>query len=395
MANKTLTKAKEAKNDEFYTQFYDIETEMEAYLDYNRDVFRGKTVLLPCDDPEWSNFTRYFAQNFEALGLRKLISTSYAPESKTYKNGFQLSLFETESPKFDKEKTKTHGKIFILTEDTKDDGVINLDDLQWDYLEGDGDFRSKEVTRLRDEADIIITNPPFSLFREFVAWIMEANKEFVIIGNQNAITYKEIFPLLMHNQIWLGATGFSSDMVFGVPEGTVVKESDKKKAERLGYVGNFTRLGNSCWFTNIEHGRRHQPLRLMTEAENIRFSKHKEIKGIGYTKYDNYDAIEVNYYDAIPSDYDGIMGVSVTYLDKYCPEQFEIVGITKTWYGMANKVYPKQTQVDKKGKKSEVTKLNDGAVIEIDGPLEDETYYIVDGKYYKQMYARVLIRKRK
>ena len=395
MANKTLTKAKEAKNDEFYTQFYDIETEMEAYLDYNRDVFRGKTVLLPCDDPEWSNFTRYFAQNFEALGLKKLISTSYAPESKTYKNGFQLSLFETESPKFDKEKTKTHGKIFILTEDTKDDGVINLDDLQWDYLEGDGDFRSKEVTRLRDEADIIITNPPFSLFREFVAWIMEANKEFVIIGNQNAITYKEIFPLLMHNQIWLGATGFSSDMVFGVPEGTVVKESDKKKAERLGYVGNFTRLGNSCWFTNIEHGRRHQPLRLMTEAENIRFSKHKEIKGRGYTKYDNYDAIEVNYYDAIPSDYDGIMGVSVTYLDKYCPEQFEIVGITKTWYGMANKVYPKQTQVDKKGKKSEVTKLNDGAVIEIDGPLEDETYYIVDGKYYKQMYARVLIRKRK
>lgn len=395
MANKTLTKAKAAKNDEFYTQFYDIETEMEAYLDYNRDVFRGKTVLLPCDDPEWSNFTRYFAQNFETFGLKKLISTSFAPESKTYKCGYQLSLFETESPKFDKDKTKTHGKIFVLTEDTTGDGVINLDDLQWDYLDGDGDFRSEEVTKLRDEADIIVTNPPFSLFREFVAWIMEANKEFVIIGNQNAITYKEIFPLLMHNQIWLGATGFSSDMVFGVPKGTVVKESDKKKAERLGYVGNYTRLGNSCWFTNIEHGRRHQPLRLMTEAENIRFSKHKEIKGRGYTKYDNYDAIEVNYYDAIPSDYDGIMGVSVTYLDKYCPEQFEIVGITKTWYGMANKVYPKQTQVDKKGKKSEVTKLNDGAVIEIDGPLEDETYYIVDGKYYKQMYARVLIRKRK
>ena len=395
MANKTLTKAKAAKNDEFYTQFYDIEREMEAYLDYNRDVFRGKTVLLPCDDPEWSNFTHYFAQNFETLGLKKLISTSYALESKTYKCGYQLSLFETESPKFDKEKTQTHGKIFILTEDTTGDGVINLDDLQWDYLEGDGDFRSKEVTRLRDEADIIVTNPPFSLFREFVAWIMEANKEFVIIGNQNAITYKEIFPLLMHNQIWLGATGFSSDMVFGVPEGTVVKESDKKKAERLGYVGNFTRLGNSCWFTNIEHGRRHQPLRLMTETENIRYSKHKEIKGRGYTKYDNYDAIEVNYYDAIPSDYDGIMGDSVTYLDKYCPEQFEIVGITKTWYGMANKVYPKQTQVDKKGKKSEVTKLNDGAVIEIEGALEDETYYIVDGKYYKQMYARVLIRKRK
>ena len=161
MANRNLNAAKTAKNDEFYTQFYDIETEMEAYLDYNRDVFRGKTVLLPCDDPEWSNFTRYFAQNFETLGLKKLISTSYALESKTYKCGYQLSLFETESPKFDKEKTKTHGKIFILTEDTTGDGVINLDDLQWDYLEGDGDFRSKEVTRLRDEADIIITNPPY------------------------------------------------------------------------------------------------------------------------------------------------------------------------------------------------------------------------------------------
>ena len=389
MANKTLTKAKAAKNDEFYTQFYDIETEMEAYLDYNRDVFSGKTVLLPCDDPEWSNFTRYFAQNFETLGLKKLISTSYAPESKKYKCGYQLSLFETESPKFDKDKTKTHGKIFVLTEDTTGDGVTNLDDLQWDYLEGDGDFRSKEVTKLRDEADIIITNPPFSLFREFVAWIMEANKEFVIIGNQNAITYKEIFPLLMNNQIWLG-NGFKGGNAFF----RVVEDRDYASGVYDKTTG-LVKFRNCCWFTNIDHGRRHQPLRLMTEAENIRFSKHKEIKGRGYTKYDNYDAIEVNYYDAIPSDYDGIMGVSVTYLDKYCPEQFEIVGITKTWYGMANKVYPKQTQVDKKGKKSEVTKLNDGAVIEIDGPLEDETYYVVDGKYYKQMYARVLIRKRK
>lgn len=344
MANRNLNAAKTAKNDEFYTQFYDIETEMEAYLDYKRDVFRGKTVLLPCDDPEWSNFTRYFAQNFETLGLKKLISTSFAPESKTYKYGYQLSLFETESPKFDKDKTKTHGKIFVLTEDTTGDGVTNLDDLQWDYLEGDGDFRSKEVTKLRDEADIIVTNPPFSLFREFVTWIMEANKEFVIIGNQNAITYKELFPLLMNNRIWLGATGFSSDMVFGVPEGTVVKESDKKKAERLGYVGNYTRLGNSCWFTNIDHGRRHQPLRLMTEAENMRFSKHKEIKGKGYQKYDNYDAIEVNYYDAIPSDYDGVMGVSITFLDKYCPEQFEIVGMAKRGAGdpaLKSKVYTK------------------------------------------------------
>lgn len=379
MANKNLNAAKTAKNDEFYTQFYDIETEMEAYLDYNRDVFRGKTVLLPCDDPEWSNFTRYFAQNFEALGLKKLISTSYAPESKIYKSGFLLSLFETESPKFDKDKTKTHGKIFVLTEDTTGDGVINLDDLQWDYLEGDGDFRSEEVTRLRDEADIIVTNPPFSLFREFVAWIMEANKKFVIIGNQNAITYKEIFPLLMHNQIWLGATGFSRDMVFGVPEGTTVKESDKKKAERLGYVGNYTRLGNSCWFTNIEHGKRHQPLRLMTMTDNIRFSKHKETKGIGYKKYDNYDAIEVNYYDAIPSDYDGVMGVSITFFDKYCPEQFEIVGMAKRGAGdpaLKSKVYTKADYPNYSDLNATPT-------------LKDEAGIL------HNTYPRVLIRKRK
>lgn len=381
MANKTLNKAKEAKNDEFYTQFYDIETEMEAYLDYNRDVFRGKTVLLPCDDPEWSNFTRYFAQNFEALGLRKLISTSYAPESKTYKNGFQLSLFETESPKFDKEKTKTHGKIFILTEDTKGDGVINLDDLQWDYLEGDGDFRSKEVTRLRDEADIIITNPPFSLFREFVAWIMEANKEFVIIGNQNAITYKEIFPLLMHNQIWLG-NGFKGGNAFF----RVVEDRDYA----LGVYDKTTGLvkfRNCCWFTNIDHGKRHQPLRLMTEAENIRFSKHKEIKGIGYQKYENYDAIEVNYCDAIPSDYDGVMGVYSTFFDKYCPEQFEIVGMceNKDLYKLKTKIYTseecKSAYYNKFNKKGTYD-LNASGVLLKDGILE-------------KVFQRILIRKRK
>ena len=389
MANKALANAKAKKNDEFYTQFCDIETEMEAYLDYNPDVFRGKTILLPCDDPEWSNFTRYFAQNFEALGLKKLISTSFAPESK--QNGFYFpgSLFEMQSPQYDEEKSKTRGKIFVLSEDTTGDGVINLDDLQWDYLDGDGDFRSAEVTALRDEADIIITNPPFSLFREFVAWIMEAHKDFVIIGNQNAITYKEVFPLLMHNQVWLG-NGFKSGNAFFKVVGD--------RAYAAGVYDNTTGLvkfRNCCWFTNMEHGKRHQPLRLMTMKDNIKFSKHKDIKGVGYQKYDNYDAIEVNYYDAIPSDYDGVMGMSITFLDKYCPEQFEIVGICKTWFGMANKIYPKQIQVDKKGKTSVVSKLNDGAAVEIEQPLEDETYYIVGDKFYKQLYARILIRKRK
>ena len=184
--------------------------------------------------------------------------------------------------------------------------------------------------RSRDEADIIVTNPPFSLFREFVVWLMEAQKQFIIIGNMNAVTYKEIFPLIRDNQVWLGATGFVPDMVFGVPEGTNIKDSDKQKAERLGYVGNYTRLGNSCWFTNVDHGRRHQPLRLMTMAENFKHSKHKEIRGREeYIHYENYDAIEIPYTDAIPSDYEGAMGLPKSFLDKYCPEQFEIIGIAE------------------------------------------------------------------
>ena len=327
MANINLSNAKTAKNDEFYTQYVDIQKEINAYLDYDPHVFRGKTVLLPCDDPEWSNFTKFFAQNFELLGLKKLISTSYAPESKKYKLPYQPTLFETEQPHFDADKSKTHGKIFVLERDVTGDNRINIEDLQWQYLEGDGDFRSKEIRKLRDEADIIVTNPPFSLFREFVVWLMETGKQFLIIGNMNALTYKEVFPLLMNNLIWLGATGFVSDMVFGVPEGKVVKESDKKKAERLGYFGNYTRLGNSCWYTNIDHGRRHQPLKLMTMADNFKHSKHKDIRtNKAYQRYDNYDAIDIPYTDAIPSDYEGEMGVPISFMDKYCPEQFEIVG---------------------------------------------------------------------
>lgn len=330
MANESLSAAKAAKNDEFYTQYYDIEREINAYLEYDPDVFRGKTVLLPCDDPEWSNFTLYFAQNFQTLGLKKLISTSFAPDSKRFKTPYQPSLFEQDAPQFDPSKTCIKGKIFELDHDIDGDGRIDFHDLEWHYLEGDGDFRSREVTALRDEADIIVTNPPFSLFREFLAWIMAADKKCILIGNTNAITYKEVFPLIKANQLWLGATGFSTDMVFGVPEGTIVKEAYKLKAEKMGYVGNYTRLGNSCWFTNLDHGRRHQPLSLMTMEENIMYSKHKGIRGKGYAHYDNYDAIEVPFTDAIPSDYEGVMGVPITFLDKYCPEQFEIIGASES-----------------------------------------------------------------
>ena len=204
MAQSNLREANKAKNDEFYTQYEDIQREVNAYIEYNPDVFRDKTILLPCDDPEWSNFTKFFAQNFENFGLKKLISTSYAYESKKLNTPYQYSLFETEAPQFDESKTKTHGKIFTLTRDRNSSGVIDIDDLEWQYLEGDGDFRSEEVKKLRDEADIIVTNPPFSLFREFLAWIVEENKKFIIIGNQNAITYKEVFPLIMQNKMWLG-----------------------------------------------------------------------------------------------------------------------------------------------------------------------------------------------
>ena len=323
MGNKPLGRAKEAKNDEFYTQFADIEREINAYLAYNPDVFRDKTVLLPCDDPEWSNFTRYFAQNFTALGLKRLVSTGYAIESKRRK-GLLPGLFPEEDSAG---PGATHGKIFVLDRDTDGNGVVDIDDLEWRWLNGDGDFQSEEVRKLRDEADIIVTNPPFSLFAQFVQWIMEAGKRFLVIGNMNAVSYSSLFPHIRENRIWLGATGGDTDMVFGVPEGADVAPADREKAAKLGYVGNFTRLGNSCWFTNLDHGQRHEPMRLMTMAENIRHSRHKDVRGHAYARYENYDAIEIPYVDAIPSDWDGVMGVPRSFLLKYNPDQFEIVGM--------------------------------------------------------------------
>ena len=321
MANSNLSEARNAKNNEFYTQYQDIEKEVNAYLEYNPDVFKGKTILLPCDDPEWSNFTRYFAQNFERLGLKKLISTSYAIESRNYKTDWVPTLFETENPLYNADKSRVCGKIFILDHDTNANGRIDIDDLQWHYLEGDGDFRSDEVTALRNEADVIVTNPPFSLFREFLAWIVEAKKQFLIIGNKNCVTYKEVFPLFKDNKIWAGRTEWAGGMWF-----------ETKNEDDIDKIIDGVNMKNvaSIWLSNIDHGRRHQALPLMTMADNLKFSKHKDIKGKSeYEHYDNYDAIEVPYTDAIPSDYEGIMGVPITFLDKYCPEQFEIIGITE------------------------------------------------------------------
>lgn len=327
--NSNLSNAKKAKNDEFYTQYHDIEKEMNAYLDFDENVFRGKTILLPCDDPEWSNFTLYFAQNFARLGLKKLISTSFAHKSKNLNTPYQPSLFESENSIFDKIKSKEQGKIFTLTEDINQDGIVDLKDLQWQYLTGDGDFRSDEIKALRDEADIIITNPPFSLFREFIAWIMEADKKFSIIGNKNAITYKEVFPLIKDNKIWSGLMPMGADILFHIPN---YLENDfietKKEGSAYRKIDNkIMARSTGMWFTNLEHGRRHQPLQLMTMDDNLKFNKSlkKEQYGNAYREYDNYYAIEIPLVNAIPSDYDGVMGVPISFLDKYCPEQFEIL----------------------------------------------------------------------
>ena len=321
MATENLSSARRAKYDEFYTQYRDIEREINAYLEYDQDAFRNKTVLLPCDDPEWSNFTKYFAQNFEKLGLKKLISTSYAPDSNPAKIDNQPTLFEIESPEFDKTKTKTNGKIFTLYRDNSGNKHIDYEDLEWKYLTGDGDFRSEEICKLRNESDIIITNPPFTLFREFLHWILVADKQFVTIGNMNALTYREVFPLIKENRVWLGNGFQSGNAYFATP---IVRDY---ATGVLDTTTGLVKFRNVVWFTNIDHGRRHQPLPLMTQAENLKFSKHKTIKDLGYPKYDNYEAIEVSYTDAIPSDYQGVMGVPISFLDKYSPDQFEIVGL--------------------------------------------------------------------
>jgi len=345
MASEFFTKAKSAKNDEFYTQWIDIESEVQAYFEFNPDVFKGKTVLCPCDDPEWSNFTKFFALHFKEYGLKKLISTSYAPESKANKSDYQISLFELNDPKFDESRTNTNGKIFILdNNDVNKDGIVNIDDLQWDYMDGDGDFRSAEVMKLRNEADVIITNPPFSLFREFLSWIVDAEKQFLIISNLNAITYKEVFPLIKDNRMWMGLAFGRSFKGFIVPKSYPLSGTEA----RIDEQGNrIVSTNNTIWFTNLDHGRRHQPIPLMTMADNLKFSKHKEIKGkANYDKYDNYNAIDVPYTDSIPSDYDGVMGVPISFLNKYCSDQFEILGSNRGVDQDPNGVYGKGSLIN-------------------------------------------------
>lgn len=306
MAKRNIDKAKEAKKDEFYTQLDDINNELKHY----REHFRGKTVLCNCDDPRISNFFTYFAYNFEFLGLKKLITTCYKNQN--------MDLFSQNQSEqavyliYEGDKNGNH------TPDANEIGVIPL--------KGDGDFRSKECIELLKEADIVVTNPPFSLFREYVAQLMEYDKEFLIIGNQNALSYKEIFPLIRDNKMWLGASIHSGDRKFWVPEDYELKAAGCG----IDATGRkFIRVKGVRWFTNLDYKERHEDLIL-----------YKNYTPDLYPKYENYDAINVNKTEDIPCDYEGIMGVPITFMDKYNPDQFEIIGLGIANLGLSIGVQP-------------------------------------------------------
>ena len=397
MANKNLTNAKKAKNDEFYTQFSDIQKEVDSYLEYNPNTFKDKVVYSNCDDPFESNFFRYFVLNFDKLGLKQLITTSYKPSPIA---NTQLGLFGD-----DKTLTKSKGRPkitankFIINEvgDVDGDGSFSLEDIakqlrtnknnEWTPLENNGDFRSAECIELLKQSDIVVTNPPFSLFREYITQLFEQKKQFLVIGNMNAITYKEVFPLIKENKLWLGATGNGNDMVFAVPNGIEIAEGDRQKAARLGYVGNYTRLGNSCWFTNLDHGRRHKPLPLMTKADIIKFSTKKP-----FEKYDNYNALEVSFVKNIPSDYDGVMGVPISFLDKYSPDQFEILGSDAYDETPPIKKYATKVKVVN-GKRMKSNTGTMGCVIR-EGGFGSGTYFDV-GYPVRAVYKRIFIKHKK
>lgn len=403
-SNKNLTNAKKEKNDEFYTQYVDIQKEIEAYLEYNPHVFRNKVVYCNCDDPFESNFFRYFVLNFNKLGLKQLITTSYKPSPVA---NTQLELFgDDKTLAKAKGRSKINANKFIIKEvhDIDGDGEFNLKDVakqlranknnEWTPLEGDGDFRSDECIYLLKQADIVVTNPPFSLFREYVKQLFDYNKKILIIGNMNAITYKEIFPLIKNNKLWLGPSIRSGDREFQVPDNYPVAAA----GWRIDDNGKkYLRIKGVRWFTNLDHGYRHQPLPLMTMEENLKYSKHKEIKGKkAYHKYDNYDAIEVPFTDAIPSDYSGVMGVPISFLDKYSPEQFEILGATQR--GCHDKVpdtkkYDDYWEVTNDGKKtgSSGGKTNENAnLVGNDGK---KNYFInKEGRIIQSVYQRIFIK---
>lgn len=331
--NQSLSAAKAAKQDEFYTQYVDIQKEVEAYLEYKPDTFRNMIVYCNCDDPFESNFFKYFAANFNKLGLKKLISTSYDGSPIAG----QMTLFpEYNEGNGKRQKPKALAVILDRVKDEDGDGASNITDVEKFLkrnkasrisLKGDpgtypgGDFRSSECVTFLKQADIVVTNPPFSLFREYVAQLFEHKKKVLVIGNLNAIKYKVVFPHFQNDKLWLGPTISSGDREFQVPDHYPLKAAGWRVDES---GTKFLRVKGVRWFTNLDHGRRHQPLNLMTMAENRKFNK--KLAGTNaYARFDNYDAIEVPFTDAIPSDYEGTMGVPISFLDKYNPDQFEII----------------------------------------------------------------------
>jgi hypothetical protein len=297
------------------------------------DTFRGKVVYCNCDDPYESNFFKYFAANFNRLGLQRLITTSY-DGSPIAGQGVLFPEYDAENG--NRPRPKALAVVIDRVQDEDGDGAVSIADVEVFLrrnhaaripLKGNdkypgGDFRSPECIEFLKQADIVVTNPPFSLFREYVAQLIEHGKKFLIIGNQNAITYKEIFPLIRENKIWLGVSIHSGDREFRVPDHYPLNAA-RWRIDENGI--KYIRVKGVRWFTNLDHGRRHQELQLMTMADNLRYNK--KLRGtMAYQRYDNYDAIEVPFTEAIPSDYDGAMGVPITFLDKYNPEQFEIIG---------------------------------------------------------------------
>jgi len=379
--NRTLQDAKRARQDEFYTQYIDIQKEVESYLEYDPDTFRNKVVYCNCDDPFESNFFKYFASNFNRLGLKRLITTSYdgSPIASA-----QLPLLEYAEGNDKRQKPKAIAVILDHVKDEDGDGAINIGDVKIflqrnqasrELLNDDGpyaggDFRSADCVSLLKKADIVVTNPPFSLFRDYVAQLVEYEKKFLIIGNVQAITYAEIFPLIKADRLWMGVTIHSGDREFRVPDHYPLNAAGWRVDENgVKYI----RVKGVRWWTNMDHGRRHEKMPLMTMDENLKFSKHKELKGkAAYDQYINYDAIEVPFSDAVPSDYDGAIGVPITFLDKYSPDQFEILGSSM------NLGIP-ISQVAKKG-----TYLPGGPRFYIDNG---------DGTY-RRLYDRIVIRHR-
>jgi len=386
--NADLTAAKRAKNDEFYTQLPDIENELRHYTKH----FKGKTVLCNCDDPYESNFFKYFAMNFNHLGLKKLIAIGYK-ESPIV--GQQLSMADVIGmPPVAAKKGLPYKVEIVEVTDINKDGAIDLLDVELllknkknviTLLEGDGDFRSEESIEALKEADIVVTNPPFSLFREYVAQLIEYKKKFIIIGSKNAITYREIFPLLKNGEMWLGV-GFNAGNAYFLVHDTNREWASGVFNPKTGLV-KFRNVG---WFTNLDHKKRHE-----------RITPHKRYNPEEYPKYDNYDAIEVSKIADIPYDYDGIMGVPITFMDKFNPDQFEILGITAgrqefdkiAW---PTKRYDNPIQVNKDGSTTNGSKANTRATILLNEVPHNSIYYTASNadKPFKIMYARILIKRR-